>query len=38
MGALELARVSLRFVLARCESFGAWAVMLIALGIALRGA
>jgi hypothetical protein len=38
MGALELARVPLRLVLASCDGFWAWAVMLVARGIALRRA
>lgn len=38
VGALELACVPVRLVLARCNGFGAWAVMLVARWVALRGA
>jgi hypothetical protein len=38
VGALEIAGVPLRLVLASCDGFWTWAVMLVALGVALRGA
>jgi hypothetical protein len=36
VGAIELARVALGFVLAGRDRFGAWAAMLVAIRVALR--